>query len=273
MISEEAIGLAVFTVCIIWGNFVDSFSIVPAVQRHGVGIPTPLFADGIEADFDTLDDDQKKKVVGNLVADDEWQGLGMELSEIVRVSVMEDIKKNAAEFLDKEEYKVGDITKEIDSRVKDKVAEIRGKEEYELGDFVCAMDDLSKSMAEEITGKEYEMGDLTKELDQRVKNRVAEFAGKDSYEVGDLSSAINDRIMDRVGGFTGKEEYEFGDVAREVENQRKEWVKDFLGEDAAKDYLFGDITAKAVLNFTGKEEYQVGDISKKIFGDLFGKKK
>ena len=56
--------------------------------------------------------------VGNLVADDEWMGLGMELSELVRVAVIEEVKKNAADFLGKDDYKVGDISKEIDSRVK-----------------------------------------------------------------------------------------------------------------------------------------------------------
>ena len=47
--------------------------------------------------------------VGNLVADDEYMGLSMELTELVRVAVLEDIKKNARDFLGKEEYKVGDI--------------------------------------------------------------------------------------------------------------------------------------------------------------------
>ena len=56
--------------------------------------------------------------VGNLVADDEWLGLGMELSELVRVAVIEEAKKNTSDFIGKEDYKVGDITKEIDDRVK-----------------------------------------------------------------------------------------------------------------------------------------------------------
>jgi hypothetical protein len=56
--------------------------------------------------------------VGNLVADDEWMGLGMELSELVRTAVIEEAKKNTSDFIGKEDYKVGDITKEIDTRVK-----------------------------------------------------------------------------------------------------------------------------------------------------------
>ncbi len=68
-------------------------------------------------DSSKLSDEEVEKV-GNLVADDEWMGLGLELSEIVRVAVIEEVKKNTAEFIGKDEYKMGDITKEIDSRVK-----------------------------------------------------------------------------------------------------------------------------------------------------------
>ena len=64
-----------------------------------------------------LSDDEVQKV-GNLVADDEWMGLGMELSEIVRCAVIENAKAGTADFIGKDEYKVGDISKEIDTRVK-----------------------------------------------------------------------------------------------------------------------------------------------------------
>ena len=62
--------------------------------------------------------DEEIENVGNLVTDDEWMGLGMELSEIVRCAVLEEAKKNTADFIGKEDYKIGDITKEIDTRVK-----------------------------------------------------------------------------------------------------------------------------------------------------------
>lgn len=62
--------------------------------------------------------DEEIENVGNLVTDDEWMGLGMELSEIVRCAVLEDVKKNTADFIGKEDYKIGDISKEIDIRVK-----------------------------------------------------------------------------------------------------------------------------------------------------------
>jgi hypothetical protein len=72
---------------------------------------------------------KKKEAVGNLVADDEWAGLSMELSEVVRVAVLEDLKKNTRDFLGKDDYSVGDITKEIDARVKEGIADLRGKED------------------------------------------------------------------------------------------------------------------------------------------------
>jgi hypothetical protein len=50
------------------------------------------------------DEGTKEEKVGNLVADDEWEGLGMELSELVRVAVIEDLKTKSRDFLGKEEY-------------------------------------------------------------------------------------------------------------------------------------------------------------------------
>jgi hypothetical protein len=82
----------------------------------------------VNAKFATLSEQEKQNAVGNLVADDEWLGLSMELSELVRVAVVEDLKKNTREFLGKEDYKVGDITKQIDTRVKEEVAKFRGKD-------------------------------------------------------------------------------------------------------------------------------------------------
>jgi hypothetical protein len=233
-----------------------------------VGEETMSVSEKIEFDSE----EEKNEAVGNLIADDEWNGLSMELSEIVRVAVVEDLKKNAREFLGKDEYKVGDISKEIDVRVKSEVANLRGKENYELGDFVLAMDELSKTYTEELTGKPYEAGDLSIELDKRVKSRVAEFCGKDEYEFGDLSREVSSRVQSRVEQFTGKP-YEFGDVSREVNERRKQWVKDFLGDEAAENYEFGDVTKKFVTQLTGKDDYQFGDLSKKLVGDLFGKRK
>lgn len=83
---------------------------------------------------------------------------------------------------------------------------------------------------------------------------MAEFCGKDEYEVGDLSAEINKRARSKVYEFIGKDDYSFGDISKEIESRRVEWVKGFLGEEAAKNYEFGDITKKALTSFTGKEE-------------------
>jgi hypothetical protein len=87
-------------------------------------------------------EEEKAKAVGNLVEDDEWEGLTMELSEVIKLAVVEDIKKNTRDFLGKEDYKMGDITKEIDTRVKSEIASMRGNEEYQLGDLIVVMDNM-----------------------------------------------------------------------------------------------------------------------------------
>jgi hypothetical protein len=223
--------------------------------------------------FEFASEEEKKEAVGNLVADDEWMGLTMELTELIRISLIQDLKQNAREFLGKDDYKIGDVSKQIDLRVKDEVAKLRGKGdgEYELGDLVLAMDKLSKEMTESLTGKPYETGDLSIELDKRIKGAVAKFCGKEEYEFGDLTKEITSRVSTRVKAFTGKP-YEFGDVTKEVNKRRKVWVQNLLGAEAAENYQFGDITKKALGNFAGKD-YEFGDVSKKIFNDLFGKRK
>lgn len=88
----------------------------------------PAESEVVEAEFEKLTEDEKKEAVGNLVADDEWNGLAMELSDIVRLAVTEDIKKQTKDFIGKDDYNVGDITKELDGRVKQEIATLRGKE-------------------------------------------------------------------------------------------------------------------------------------------------
>ena len=146
-------------------------------------------AEIVNMKFET--EEEKKEAVGNLVQDDEWNGLGMELSETIRIAVVEDLKKNARDFLGKDDYKVGDVTKEIDTRVKDEIAKMRGKENYELGDFTVAMDEMAKSMTEDLTGKPYETGDLSRVIDANVKESVAKFCGKDTYEFGVSLGAVD----------------------------------------------------------------------------------
>mmetsp|Transcript_2303 Transcript_2303/g.4901 ORF Transcript_2303/g.4901 Transcript_2303/m.4901 type:complete len:312 (+) Transcript_2303:128-1063(+) len=230
-----------------------------------------------DAALQSMSVEEQKETVGNLVADDEWMGLSMELTELVRTSIIQDVKSKTKDFIGKDDYKVGDISKELDSRIKDEVANLRGKDEYELGDLSVALDKMAKDYTMELTGKDtYETGDLSKELDKRVKDSVAQFCGKadgSEYEFGDLTREVNKRVKNRVSEFTGKDEYSFGDISKELENKRQQWVKDTLGEEAAANYEFGDLTKKALTSFTGKDEYEFGDVTKKVLGNLFGPRK
>lgn len=95
--------------------------------------PEPIDAE-IESETTTpteLTPEEEEKV-GNLVADEEWAGLSMELADVVRTAVVEDLKKNSRDFLGKDEYLVGDFSKEIDKRVKEEVAKMRDKDDYEV---------------------------------------------------------------------------------------------------------------------------------------------
>ena len=214
--------------------------------------------------------EEQKEIVGNLVADDEWAGVTMELSELVQRAVVEDLKGKTREFLNgKESYEFGDVSKEIDARVKKGVADLRGKEDYEVGDLVLSLDKMSKDFTEDLTGKPYEAGDLSVEIDKRVKGAVAQYVGKDTYEAGDLTKAVSEKVKVRVEDLT--KNYKFGDISAEIERRRKDWVKDFLGEEAAANYKFGDISRKLANEFTGKEKYEFGDVSKKLAKEITGK--
>jgi hypothetical protein len=213
---------------------------------------------------------EQKEAVGNLVADDEWAGVTMELGELVKKAVIEDLKAKGRDFLGSDTYKMGDFSKEVDARIKQGVAAIRGKPEYEVGDLILSLDEMSKDMTEKLTGKPYEVGDLSLEIDRRVKKAVASYIGKEEYEAGDLTRAVSEKVSTRVDELTAN--YEFGDITRAVEQRRKEWMRDFLGEDAAANYKLGDISKKFATMITGKDEYQFGDVTKKVLGNLFGKK-
>ena len=96
----------------------------------------------------------------------------------ISVPFFRDARRNR-EFLGKDDYAVGDFSKEIDQRVKDEIAKMREKDEYELGDFSVVLDDKVKELVCELSGKDsYEFGDLSVEIDARVKKSVASFCGK-----------------------------------------------------------------------------------------------
>ncbi len=98
--------------------------------------------------------DEEKAAIGNLVADEEFAGLSMELADVVRTAVVEDLKKNSRDFLGSDHYAMGDFSKEIDRRVKDEVAKLREKDEYELGDLSVVLDGKVKELVCELSGKE-----------------------------------------------------------------------------------------------------------------------
>ena len=97
---------------------------------------------------------EEEETVGNLVADEEWEGLSMELADVVRTAVVEDLKKNSRDFLGKDDYAIGDFSKEVDRRVKEEVAKMREKDDYELGDLSVVLDDKVKELVCELSGKE-----------------------------------------------------------------------------------------------------------------------
>lgn len=45
---------------------------------------------------------EEEKELGNLVANEEWNGLSMELTEVIATAVVEDLKKNSRDFLGEE---------------------------------------------------------------------------------------------------------------------------------------------------------------------------
>jgi hypothetical protein len=218
-------------------------------QRPKLSITTHLLANGPNADsedtgknsdveVDVVDVNSvevNEETVGNLVANDEWEGLTMELSALIRTAIVEDLKSNAREFLGKDDYKLGDFSKEIDRKIKTEVANLREKDDYEIGDLSIVVDQWAKEKTSELTGKPYETGDLSREIDSRIKKAAAEWCGKDEYQVGDLSKEMTRRVKNRLSDYLGKE-YEFGDITRQVEKQRREWVKSYLGAEAAENY-------------------------------------
>ena len=129
-----------------------------------------------------------------------------------------------------------------------------------------------------MSGKEtYEFGDLSIEIDKKVKESVAQFCGQEKYEFGMLSKELAKRMKSGVASYTGKSGYKFGDITKTA-------VKSLTGKDeykvsfhfrciicfqgllflisclmltAASLMQFGDVTKSVAKNLTGKDDYQV----------------
>ncbi|KOO27505.1 had-superfamily subfamily iia [Chrysochromulina tobinii] len=154
--------------------------------------------------------------IGNVVENDEWLGLATELAIVFQSAVRESINANVADFIGKDDYKLGDVSKEADARIKGMVADLRGKDEYELGYLSIALDTLVKEEVWKMTGKEkYEFGDLSTVLDTRVKRTVADFCGKvqrSSKSLPDLAElkAAEKQASIVLGAAAAKEAKEVG---------------------------------------------------------------
>ena len=65
--------------------------------------------DDVVVDVDVVEfqsEEDKEKAVGNLVQEDEWNGLGIELAETIRRAVVEDMKEKTRDFIGKDDYEV-----------------------------------------------------------------------------------------------------------------------------------------------------------------------
>ena len=67
-----------------------------------------------------------------------------------------------------------------------------------------------------ITGKPYQFGDLSRKIDESIKDKISDVTGKDDYEFGDLSRYVDTKIKGEVNKFTNNDSYKFGDLSKEI---------------------------------------------------------
>lgn len=93
--------------------FVPSRFTASNVQHPPAFLTKPLYMSegGEPTEKESKLTEEELEQVGNLVADEEWMGLTTELAELVRVAVLEDVKKNTRDFTGNEDYKIGDVSK------------------------------------------------------------------------------------------------------------------------------------------------------------------
>ncbi len=71
-------------------------------------------------------------------------------------------------------------------------------------------------MNKQLTGKPYEFGDLSRKIDESIKDKIIDLTGKDDYEFGDLSRWVDAQIKNEVNNYTNKGNYKFGDLTKEI---------------------------------------------------------
>ena len=90
----------------------------------------------------------------------------------------------------------------------------------------------------------------------------------------DLSTEMDHRIRDRRRKLLVKHSkgYEnVRDIERDIESNRKGWVRDVLGNRAAKQYEFGEVTTKAGNKHSHQKEKAARDgVMSALFNDLDG---
>jgi len=143
---------------------------------------------------------------------------------------------------------------------------------------------------------DYEVGDLSRWIDSRVKEKANEFTGNDLYQFGDVTKEITRRLksgdykledivflcrilvqfgaglspvanilpmkvlMEMLNFSLAQEigDRLVGAITLEVDKRMK---KAITGD---AEYQLGDLTKNAMLKFIGKEEYSFGDFSKTV---------
>lgn len=80
---------------------------------------------------------------------------------------------------------------------------------------------------------DYEFGDISIEIDRRIKAEATALVGKEDYDLADLIIAIDDRTEERVKELTAKGLEQLSDIKAEIEKEREAWAQAKL--EAAKD--------------------------------------
>eukprot|EP00970_Alexandrium_tamarense_P015126 scaffold4733_cov170-Alexandrium_tamarense.AAC.40 len=118
-------------------------------------------------------------------------------------------------------YRFGDITKSLIGKRVEKVRAsfcVNASQSTHVNTtitftFPCT---IVPSNHSQITGKPYEFGDLSRKIDESIKDKVNDLTGNDDYAFGDLSKWVDTQIKGEVNKFTKKESYQFGDMSREI---------------------------------------------------------
>lgn len=168
--------------------------------------------------IDTSVKDRVKDLTGNIIEGDYEFG---DLSKWVDSKIKGEVNK----FTNNDNYKFGDLTKEITKRVASgkytmddlfmllKAMALVGAGLSPVAGFLpvkMLVELLNFSLVNDAMGKVTSV--LALELDKRLKKSLL---GDENYILGDATKSM---IANAVNGYTGKESYEFGDVTRKVMN-------------------------------------------------------